>query len=299
MPSPTIRVRAQSECGKSMQRHFPTWLLPAYISVVLLNFATLTITPAWSQQLGECHGSSSSCPPPPDCPTCDECPPEPQQCDRTLCPASCHLNDCETIVRLYAACVPPTATPTVTPTPTPPTVTYRWRAQGWSDCKWDLRGKRERTVTCINQSTGEVVDNSLCTDVKPPRLQNCDICERYPGQYISGVPGRQKHDANNGGVSSLGDPSTQSFFWNSSPPAPDLPTQGARDNYFHDLAVANRACKEAFGSSTIYAVGGRDLYEHVNASPLNNDQWYLNGGRWTLDTSGRDVFIKGLDCVCP
>lgn len=282
-----------------MKRLCPTWLFGTIATLVLLHFTAVSTLPAWSQQVGECFGSSSNCPPPPDCPTCDECPPMPQQCDSILCPASCHLNDCETVARLYVACFPPTATPTATPTPTPAGPRYRWRAQGWSECKWNLRGKKERTVTCINQDTNEVVDNSLCTEVRPPRFQNCNICDQHPGQYISGVPGRQKHGANNGGVSGLGDPSTQIFFWNSSPPAPDLPSKGARDNYFHSLDVANRVCKETFGSSSIYAVGGAALYEHFNASPRNNDQWYLNGSGWALDTSGRDVFIKGLDCVCP
>jgi hypothetical protein len=101
-------------------------------------------------------------------------------------------------------------------------------------------------------------------------------------------------------VSNLGDPHTQNFFWNTSPPAPGLPgVDRPLKNYWHNIDVAHRVCREAFGSSTIFAIGGADLFEHVCSSPLDNDQWYLAGGQWQLDRLGRDVFIKGLDCKCP
>lgn len=179
--------------------------------------------------------------------------------------------------------------------------TFHWATGDFGACSWELHGLRERTVVCKNAG-GQTVDESKCTTAKPATTIPCDICNDYAsGTYLAGKPGRQKESANRGGIANLGDPSRELYFWGVNGLPEKGMVAGRTINYYHADDVANAVCKGAFGSSTALAKTGSDLYEHNNSNPGDNDQWYLadSSTTWKLDTSGRDKFIKGLDCYCP
>ncbi|MCE2928279.1 MAG: dockerin type I domain-containing protein, partial [Candidatus Caenarcaniphilales bacterium] len=170
---------------------------------------------------------------------------------------------------------------------------YRWEVANWGTCDIMSRGTQSRTVSCKNSLNQVVADSNCDAASKPTVSQSCDVCTGRSGQYLAGIPGRQKEAANANPMTGLSSGS-DAFFW----AVNGLPTKDpARDNYFADQPTADKVCKLAFRSNNISSVAA-GIFAHNNSSPGNNDQWYWNGSQFIKDTSGRDTQLVGIDCIC-